>query len=70
MRVGGTATGPVRTTIGTPTRRKLQELRHTFRLAVDDDREDPVYLLDDLDLDWLASLPATLPRGTLLNIVV
>lgn len=70
MRIGGSSTGPVRTTIGTPTRQRMQELRHTFRQAIDDDLDNPLYLLDELDLDWLATLPRNLPRGTLLNIVV
>lgn len=61
---------PVRPSTQVPLRKRLATLRHTIRLAVDDDIEQQRYLLDDLDLDWLASLPKTLPRGSLLNVVI
>ena len=53
-----------------PLRQRLAQMRQVIRFAVNDDSEDQEFLLDDLDFAWLASLPKTLPRGSLLNIVI
>jgi len=61
---------PIRPSTQVPLRKRLADLRQTIRKAVDDDIDQQQFLLDDLDLDWLASLPKTLPRGSLLNVVI
>lgn len=62
-----TGVGPVRVA---PFRRQLAELRVQVKKALNDDWENPAYPLDELDLSWLSSLPSTLPRGSILNILV
>ncbi|MBL8669622.1 MAG: hypothetical protein JNK11_03120 [Alphaproteobacteria bacterium] len=54
----------------TPFRQRLADLRQRVRAALEDDWENPQFPLDMLDLSWLASLPRTLPRGSILNILV
>ena len=51
-------------------RKKLADIRQTMRHAVQDDIDDQRYLLDDVDMAWLADLPHILPRGSVLNILI
>ncbi len=67
VRTGPTRVGPPKSV---PARRQLSELRQRVRLALDDDWEDPQFPLDVLDLNWLSTLPRTLPRGSILNVLV
>jgi hypothetical protein len=67
IRVGTTRVGA---SPATPFRQKLAELRVRVRQALEDDWEDPRFPLDLLDLSWLSNLPRTLPRGSILNILV
>lgn len=67
MRTGPTRVGAPKSI---PVRRQLSELRQQVARALDDDWENPQFPLDELDLSWLSTLPRTLPRGSILNVLV
>lgn len=69
VRSSGSRIGPSATPLP-PFRQRLAELRQQVRHALEDDWENPRFPLDTLDLSWLASLPRTLPRGSIINILV
>ena len=46
-------------------------MRRAVAVAIEDDAEIDQETLDKLlDLEWLASLPRNLPRGSIVNILV
>ena len=61
---------PQRLTSNGTMRRRINDLRGQLRRAVSDNREQPLYLLDGMDMEFLASLPRNMPRGSLVNVLI